>query len=148
MDISRNEFIKLSTIGSMGLSLIPTLANALPYDVPFAKNDNQKPKTMYSCQWNLKIVFGKQKEALDIMKQWGAEKFRSSNFKVSTNRVMTGFVGESASHVVDEYVFESLADFEKALADMSQPQFKPFAEAIAPYVVPGSQEWKIYRILA
>ncbi len=94
------------------------------------------------------IVFGKQREALDIMKQWGAEKFRSSHFKVSTNRVMTGLVGESASHVIDEYVFETPADFEKALSDMSQPQFKPFAEAIAPYVVPGSQEWKIFKIVS
>jgi hypothetical protein len=32
---------------------------------------------MYICQWSLEIVFGKQKQALDIMKEWGAEKFRS-----------------------------------------------------------------------
>lgn len=103
---------------------------------------------MYACQWSLDIVFGKQKEALEVMKQWGAEKFRSSQFKVSTNRVMAGYVGESASHVVDEYLFENLADFEKALSDMGQPQFKQYAEALAPYVVPGSQKWTIYKVVA
>ena len=36
---------------------------------------------MYICQWSLEIVFGKQKQALDIMKEWGAEKFRSSRFQ-------------------------------------------------------------------
>ncbi len=143
MSITRKAFLELSLIGIGFTASAGTLAKG----VGRQKEQHQPNKTMYSCQWNLKIVFGKQKQALDIMKEWGAEKFRSSNFKVSTNRVFTGFVGESASHVVDEYIFENLADFEKALADMSQPQFKPFAEAIAPYVVPGSQEWKIYRIL-
>jgi hypothetical protein len=30
---------------------------------------------------------------------------------------MVGFIGESAAHVVDEYVFQNLDDFEK-LSDM------------------------------
>ena len=144
--MKREEFLTQSAIGSLGLVLMPGLSVERLNQI--LNEDNQNNNVMYSCQWNLKIIFGKQKEALDIMKQWGAEKFRSSNFKVSKNRVLTGFVGESASHIVDEYIFENLTEFEKALADMSQPQFKPFAEAIAPYVVPGSQEWKIYRILA
>lgn len=103
---------------------------------------------MFSCVWSLTIVFGKQKEALDIIKAWGAEKFRSSHFKVSTNRLCVGHVGESPSHILDEYVFESLADFEHALNDMRLPQFKAFSEALAPFVVPGSQKWTIFRIVA
>lgn len=103
---------------------------------------------MFLCQWSLEIVFGKQKQALDVIKAWGAEKMRSSNFKVSTGgRVYVGYIGESAAKIVDEYVFEKLDDFEKALGDMGQPQFKQFAEQIAPYIVSGSQKWNIYRIL-
>ena len=102
---------------------------------------------MFNCVWSLTIVFGKQKEALDIIKAWGAEKFKSSNFKVSTNRLCVGHVGESPSHILDEYVFESLADFEKAINDMRLPQFKSFSEALAPFVVPGSQKWTIYKIV-
>jgi hypothetical protein len=102
---------------------------------------------MFNCVWSLTIVFGKQKEALDIIKAWGAEKFKSSHFKVSTNRLCVGHVGESPSHILDEYVFESLADFEKAINDMRLPQFKSFSEALAPFVVPGSQKWTIYKIV-
>ena len=102
---------------------------------------------MYSCQWSLQIVYGKQRLALDAMKAWGEEKFRSSNFKKSKNRVMTGLIGESPSLVVDEYLFESLADFEQALADMGQPQFRQHSEALAPFVVPGSQKWTVYRVV-
>jgi hypothetical protein len=103
---------------------------------------------MFNCVWSLTIVFGKQKEALDIIKAWGAEKFKSSHFKVSTNRLCVGHVGESPSHILDEYVFASLADFEKAINDMRLPQFKSFSEALAPFVVPGSQKWTIYKIVA
>ncbi|MER3497918.1 MAG: hypothetical protein C4308_04425 [Chitinophagaceae bacterium] len=100
---------------------------------------------MYLCQWSLEIVFGKQKQALDIMKDWGAEKFRSSHFKKSKNRVYVGHIGESPSLIIDEYEFEDLEDFVVALSEMSQPQFKKFAEQIAPYIVPGSQKWKVFK---
>ena len=102
---------------------------------------------MYNCVWSFDIVFGKQKPVLDIIKAWGAEKFASSHFKVSKNRLSVGHIGESASHVVDEYLFESLADFEKALNEMGQPQFKQFSEAIAPFIVPASQKWTVYRMI-
>ncbi len=102
---------------------------------------------MFLCQWSLDIVFGKQAEALKIIKQWGAEKMRSSGFSKSTaNRIYTGYIGDSAAHIVDEYVFEKLDDFESALADMGQPQFKTFAEQISTIIIPGSQKWRIFKI--
>ena len=102
---------------------------------------------MYICQWSLEIVFGKQKQALDIMKEWGAEKFRSSHFKKSSNRVYAGHIGESPSLIIDEYEFEQLEDFTKALSQMGQPQFKQFSEQIAPFVIPGTQKWKVFRVV-
>ncbi len=104
-----------------------------------------KPK--FICQWSLEIIYGKQKDALDIMKKWGDEKLKTSNFKVSQNRMMNGYIGASASFIIDEYIFDSLDAFEKALADMSQPQFKEYSEALASFIVPGSQKWTIYKIL-
>ena len=103
---------------------------------------------MYVCQWHLDLKYGTQGDAIRAMKAWGEEKMRSSEFKrVKSTRLLVGHVGPSASHVVDEYVFESLADFEAALAGMSQPQFKPHSDALAPFVVPGSQHWEILRIV-
>ena len=103
---------------------------------------------MFVCQWHLEIPFGKQGEAVKIMRAWGAEKFKSSEFKrAKSARLLAGHVGDSPSHVIDEYLFESLADFELALQDMGQPQFKPHAEALTPYIIPGSQRWVVYRVL-
>jgi hypothetical protein len=103
---------------------------------------------MLLCQWHLDIIYGKQAEALGIMRAWGAEKFASSDFKLARGaRLSAGLVGISASHLVDEYWFDSLADFERALAGMSAPQFRPHSDALAPLIVPGSQRWIVYRVL-
>jgi hypothetical protein len=100
------------------------------------------------CQWHLDIVYGKQADAVRIMRAWGAEKFASSEFRrASSARLLAGYLGASASHIVDEYTFDSLADFESALTSMSAPQFRQHSEALAPYIVSGSQHWVVYRVL-
>lgn len=103
---------------------------------------------MLICQWHLDIVYGKQADAVKILRAWGAEKFASSEFRLARgSRLSAGFVGASASHLIDEYWFESLADFESALAGMAGPQFRKHSDALAPYIVPGSQRWVVYRVL-
>jgi hypothetical protein len=74
---------------------------------------------MLVCQWHLDIVYGKQADALRVIRAWGAEKFAS----------------------------ESLADFEAALAGMAAPQFRAHSDGLAPFIVPGSQQWVVYRVL-
>ena len=77
---------------------------------------------MLICQWHLDIPYGKQGEAVRIMTAWGKEKMASSEFRrCKGTRLMAGMIGESASHIVDEYLFESLADFEAALAEWASP---------------------------
>lgn len=103
---------------------------------------------MFVCQWILQAHYGKQAEALKIMRAWGKEKFASSEFRrAKGGRVMVGHVGESASTIVDEYLFESLADFELALAGMRDERFRSHSDALAPCVVAGSQHWKIFRVV-
>lgn len=92
--------------------------------------------------------YGKQRDAVEIMKAWKAEDMVSSEFRrAKSGRLLCGHVGPSASHLVVENEFESLADFEAALKDMAQPQFKRLSDALAPLVVAGSQHWEILRIL-
>jgi hypothetical protein len=103
---------------------------------------------MLVCQWHLDIMYGKLGEAVRVMRAWGAEKFASSEFRRARGaRLLAGLVGPSASHLIDEYEFESLADFEAALAGMAAPQFRPHSDALAPFIVPGSQHWVVYRVL-
>jgi len=103
---------------------------------------------MLVCQWHLDIVYGKQADALRVMRAWGAEKFASSEFRRARGaRLLAGLVGVSASHIIDEYLFDSLADFEAALAGMAASQFRAHSDALAPFIVPASQHWVVYRVL-
>jgi hypothetical protein len=80
---------------------------------------------MFVCQWHLDVPYGKQGEALAVMRAWGAEKFASSEFRRAKGaRLLCGVLGPSASHIVDEYEF-----------------------ALAPFIVPGTQHWVVYRVL-
>lgn len=49
--------------------------------------------------------------------------------------------------VYGKYSFDSLADFETALVGMSAPQFRTHSDVLAPFIVPGSQHWGVYRVL-
>jgi len=103
---------------------------------------------MYVCQWHLDIPYGRQGEAIRVIQAWGRDKLAFSGFRrAKSTRLAVGHVGVSASHVVDEYVFETLADFEAALAGMSEPRFGGHSDALAPLVVPASQHWEILRII-
>lgn len=104
---------------------------------------------MYLCQWHLQVPYGRQAEAVRILAAWGRDKQAHSGFrKASACRLLAGHIGDSPSHLIDEYVFETLADFEAALADMAGERFRQHSEALAPLVVAGSQEWRIYRLIA
>jgi hypothetical protein len=103
---------------------------------------------VYVCQWHLEVPFGKQADAMRVIRAWGVDKFTHSRFRLAKSaRVLVGHIGASASHLVDEYLFETLADFESALADMGDERFRAHAAALAPFVVPGSQQWAVWRVI-
>jgi hypothetical protein len=103
---------------------------------------------MYACQWHFDISFGKQKEVLDIMKRWDAEMAKATDApKPRSARTTVGHIGVSPSHVVNEYVVDSVSDWEKFMSIVATGRFKGFAEEMAKYILPGSQHWEILRIV-
>jgi hypothetical protein len=103
---------------------------------------------MLLCQWHISIIYGKQGDALKLMKDWLGIASEKSGFKRSrSNRIIVGHVGASASHIIAEHQFESLAEWEVAIKDMADPRFKQLSDQLAPLVVPGSQHWEVYRIV-
>ncbi len=102
---------------------------------------------MLACQWHFDIPFGTQKEALEILKQYGDAISQSSAMKPVSERFMVGHIGPSPSHVVIESVVDSLEDWEKMMKDVGTGKYQEFATKLQKYIVPGSQRWEIYRIV-
>src|SRR4051794_6161889 len=104
---------------------------------------------MIVCQWHFDVPFGKQGEAVKILKAWEEDNLKHSEFKRRrSSRLMVGHIGASPSHIIAEHEFESLADLEAALQGMSGPQFQAHAQALAPLVVAGTQHWEIFKVVA
>jgi hypothetical protein len=72
-------------------------------------------------QRHLDVPYGKQAEAVSVMRAWGAEKFASSEFRRARDA--------------------------RLLAGMGAAQFKRHSDALAPVIVPGSQRWVVYRVV-
>jgi hypothetical protein len=104
---------------------------------------------MFICEWHIDVPFGRQAEAVRILESWNRAKFACSAFsRARQNRILVGHIGESPSHIVDTFTFDTLADFEAALSGLGEPALKQYSDAIAPLIVPGSQRWQVRRVAA
>ncbi len=102
---------------------------------------------MYLCQWHIDVPFGKQQEALDIMAKWNKAMAEDrKDFPLVSARTLVGHMGVSASHIINEVVVKSLAEWEAGMNVVDTGRFKGFAEEIAKFIAPGSQHWLVYRI--
>ena len=102
---------------------------------------------MFVCQWHIEVPFGAQKNVLDIMMRWEAELAKATDVpRAKSQRLLVGHIGVSPSHIINEYVVDSLADWEKFMNVVATGRFKGFAEEMAKFIVPGSQHWEILRI--
>ena len=101
---------------------------------------------MFACQWQFDIPFGKQKDALEILKRWDAEMEASGLPKLQSRRTLVGHIGASPSHIVNEYVVASLADWEAMMKLVGTGKFQKYSDAIAPLIVSGSQHWVVWRV--
>ena len=103
---------------------------------------------MFACQWHFDVPFGKQKDALAILKEWEPTMRKSPAYpKDRGARLMVGHIGASPSHIIAEHVFDSVADWEKMMHDVATGKYQSQSEKMAALIVPGSQHWEILKIV-
>ena len=103
---------------------------------------------MFACQWHIDIPFGKQKDVLEIMNKWDAEMLNAPDVpKSKGQRRMVGHIGSSPSHIINEYLVASLSEWEAMMKSVATGRYHQYSEQIAPYIVPGSQHWIVYRVV-
>lgn len=103
---------------------------------------------MFACQWHIDIPFGTQKQVLDTMRKWDEAMAKDPEApKVKSQRVTVGHIGQSPSHVINEYLVDHVGDWEKFMAIVATGKYKGFSDDMAKYIVPGSQHWVILKIV-
>ncbi|MGZ3424804.1 MAG: hypothetical protein ACXVEE_43505 [Polyangiales bacterium] len=97
----------------------------------------------FIARWSFEVPFGKKEDAFRILDQWEQ---RSRSMGWPPHRALVGSIGVSEAVVESEYQFETLGDLDEAWSKLSDPKFHAWQEEIAPFVVPGSHKWTIYRV--
>ncbi len=101
---------------------------------------------MFAAQWHFDVPFGKQKEALDTMVAWTKDGLARGAKKPESIRYLVGHIGKSPSHIVCEYMYRELTDWESSHKAFTGAEFKPYQEKMANLIVPGSQHWTVWRV--
>ena len=89
------------------------------------------------------VPFGQKGRALEIAKRYDPA-YREAGFPPS--RFLVGSIGAPESRIIEQAEWESLAALEAAWAALDDPRMSECQRELAPYVVPGSHRWEIYRI--
>lgn len=96
------------------------------------------------ARFSFDVPFGKKEELFRL-----EGKFRELDQKLGFPKVevLIGSIGAPESRVENNYRFESLAALEATFAKVGQePRMAEYQREMAPYIVPGSHRWEIFRI--
>ncbi|MBI2390017.1 MAG: hypothetical protein HYV09_10550 [Deltaproteobacteria bacterium] len=97
----------------------------------------------FIARWSIDVPFGKKDQLFAVLDEWNAW---GDAHGWPQARLVVGSIGAPESRVEEEYRFDSLADLEAAWAKLSDPKVASFRDRIAPFIVPGSPRWEIFRV--
>ena len=95
------------------------------------------------ARFSYDVPFGKKNQAFEVLKKY---KPMEKELGFPEGRLLVGSIGVAESRVVEEYEFDSLAALEAAWAKLNDPRMPAFQEEMAPFIVPGSHRWEVYRV--
>ena len=89
------------------------------------------------------VPFGKKGELFGLMKKWEP---LAQELGFSRPQVLVGSIGAAESRVELNHTFGSLAALEAVWAKLNDPRMAQYQADMAPFIVPGSHKWEIFRI--
>ncbi len=102
---------------------------------------------MFIARWTIEAKYGHKDEAIGILARWKAEVGDRLGLKFN-GRALTGSIGAPESRLEYETQAPSLAELEKAWAEMAKmPAHKQFSKELEPHIVSGSNRWEILRVV-
>jgi hypothetical protein len=94
------------------------------------------------ARFSYDVPFGQKQKAFEVSKRFEAF---SQELGFPKGRTLVGSIGAPESRVETEYVFASMAALEATWAKLNHPRMADFQRELAPFIVPGSHRWEIWR---
>src|SRR5437868_1857786 len=97
----------------------------------------------FVARWSFDVPFSKKAEAFRVLDEWEGY---ARELGWPQGRQLLASIGPPESRVEIEYTFDNLAKLEEVWERLSGDRFKSWQSELAPFVVPGSHHWEIYRV--
>ena len=95
------------------------------------------------ARFSLDVPFGKKGDLQKVTKKWEPLQ-RELGFPKA--QVLVGSIGAPESRMEISHRFESLAALEAVWSKLNDPRMAEFQRDMAPFVVPGSHRWEVFRV--
>jgi hypothetical protein len=95
------------------------------------------------ARFSFDVHFGKKADYLKLAKKFEP---MSDELGFPKPQVLIGSIGAPESRIEVNHRFENLAALEKVWGKLADPRMADFQREMAPFIVPGSHRWDIFRI--
>ncbi|MBZ9850205.1 hypothetical protein LB565_19660 [Mesorhizobium sp. CA14] len=103
---------------------------------------------MFSARWQIDAKFGHKQTALELMRKWEREIGSQVGLADMKFRLMTGSIGAREATIEAHHEVESLAQLEAFFAKIAKlDAHAKWGKELEPYVVSGTSQWQIFRIV-
>ncbi|TPI29929.1 hypothetical protein FJW07_01510 [Mesorhizobium sp. B3-1-9] len=103
---------------------------------------------MFSARWQIDAKFGQKQTALELMRKWEREIGSQVGLADLNFRLMTGSIGAREATIESHHEVESLAQLEAFFAKIAKiDAHAKWGKELEPYVVSGTSQWQIFRIV-
>ena len=103
---------------------------------------------MFSARWQIDAKFGHKQTVLDLLKKWEREIGSQVGLADLKFRLMTGSIGAREATIESHHEVESLAQLEAFFAKIAKiDAHAKWGKELEPYVVSGTSQWQIFRIV-
>lgn len=103
---------------------------------------------MFSARWQIDARFGHRQTVLDLMRKWERDIGSQVGVADLNFRIMTGSIGAREATIESHHEVESLARLEEFFAKIAKiDAHAKWGKEMEPYVVSGTNQWQIFRIV-
>ncbi len=103
---------------------------------------------MFIARWQIDARFGHKQDAIDLLRKWEQDIGRKAGTDKMDLKILSGSIGARESLIEANHTVESLAQLEAFFATIGKMEaHKKWGKDLEPFVVSGSPQWTIYRML-
>jgi hypothetical protein len=103
---------------------------------------------MFTARWQIDARFGHKQSAIELLRRWERDIGRAAGTDKMDFKLLTGSIGARESTIEANHSVQSIAQLEAFFDAIGKiDAHRQWSKEIEPYVVSGSPNWTVYRVV-